>query len=263
MNLLLLDAAEVDADGHARLTGRRAEHLRRVLGVEPGDEVRVGIIGGRRGRAKVLAAHEGNDGGQVAVDLTVELAVDVPPGRAKVSPIHLVVGLPRPQALKRVLEYAATFGVGRLDLIKAWRVEKSYFHTPVLEPQRLRHHLLLGAEQGLQTALPEVSLHPRFVPFVEGLGEPVADASRLVAHPDAERSIEELGESLVSSDAARKVTIAIGPEGGFIDREIDTLTRAGFSPVRLGPWILRVETALVAVLAQLDLLRRAARVAMK
>jgi hypothetical protein len=52
------------------------------------------------------------------------------------------------------------------------------------------------------------------------------------------------------------VEIAIGPEGGWIDRELETFQEAGFQPVRLGPWILRVETAVTAALAQIELLRR-------
>jgi RsmE family RNA methyltransferase len=47
------------------------------------------------------------------------------------------------------------------------------------------------------------------------------------------------------------VTLAIGPEGGFIDQEIGSLTGAGFRPVHLGSRILRVETAVAALAGRL------------
>ena len=257
MNLLLLEEDELDASGHARLSGRRAEHLCRVLGVEPGDHVRAGILGVGKGRAEVLAVGQAASGRGLGVELRLDLPF--PPSAPATLALELVVALPRPQALKRVLEAAATFGVSRLDLIRAWRVEKSYFHTPVLEPERLRRHLLLGAEQGMHVALPEVGLHRRFVPFVETLGERQRKPLSLIAHPTAAAPIEGLAAEIA---AAAAVEIAIGPEGGWIDREMDSFIGAGFHPVRLGPWVLRVETALVAALAQIDLLRRTPRAAM-
>lgn len=247
MNLLLVDRAEIDR-GRVCLTGRRAEHLRRVLGVAPGSTVRVGVIGGAVGAGRVLAVSP------EAVELTVETGGD----KARRPPLDLIVALPRPQALKRILEYAAALRVGRIDLIKAWRVEKSFFQSPLLEPAALRRHLLLGAEQGVSTWLPEVRLERRFVACLERLEAAPEPPLRLLAHPGAEEPIEAISPAL-EAEPARRVELALGPEGGWIDREVDTFRRAGFRPVRLGSWILRVETALAAAAAQLELLRRVCR----
>ena len=81
--------------------------------------------------------------------------------------VDLVLAVPRPKALRRILAAAASLGVDRLVLLAAARVEKSYLASPVLRPERLRKHLLDGLEQAQDTVLPEVHLEPRFRPFIE------------------------------------------------------------------------------------------------
>src|SRR5258705_11425335 len=99
MNLLLLDAAEVAADGSCALSDRRAQHLRDVLGARVGSRVRAGILGGGRGTAEVVA----DDG----VAIRVRIAIDEPPSVP--MPIDLVLAVPRPKVLTRAIEIAVSF----------------------------------------------------------------------------------------------------------------------------------------------------------
>ncbi|MEM9558338.1 MAG: RsmE family RNA methyltransferase [Acidobacteriota bacterium] len=256
MNLLLLEAAEVGDDGRVELAGRRAEHLRKVLKVGVGDAVRAGVIDGARGTARVASVAPG----AVAVVFEPGDAVDdgtdgdpLESRRARRPPLDLLVALPRPQVLHRVLQTAAVLGVRRLDLVNAWRVEKSYFQSPSATPERIRRELRLGAEQGMTTRLPVATLHPRLLPALERLASEQVDELCLLAHPNAPRPIEDL----VRGRAARRpVRLAIGPEGGWVEREVATFRDHGFDVVDLGPWVLRVEFAVAAALAQIDLLRR-------
>ena len=241
MNLLLVERSEIGPEGTVRLGDRRAEHVRKVLRAVVGQTLRVGVIGGGTGEGTILSLEKD----QVEVGLAVDEEVPPQPW------IDLIVGMPRPAVLHRVLQTAAAMGVGRLDLTAAWRVEKSFFSSPVLGAESIRKHLLLGAEQGMTTRLPEVRLQRLLVPFVRQL-ESSEDPRRLLAHPGAAEPLEA-----VFAPGGR-LEIAIGPEGGWIDREIETFRQAGFRPFSLGPWILRVETAVTAVLAQTELLRRLA-----
>ncbi len=243
MNLLLLDADELDDRGRVRLSDRRAEHLRRVLKVTPGQRLRGGLVRGARASVEVCDIHA--DG---SVDLCVEPDPTTPPAPPD---LDLVVALPRPQVLHRVLQFAAAMGIRRLDLIAAWRVEKSYFGSPSVTPPSLERHLRLGAEQGATTWVPEVAVHHRFRAFLETLG--ASKSLRLVTHP-GEPLLEAVVPRTLAADG--RMQIAIGPEGGWIDREVASFAENGFRPAALGPWILRVEAALIAVLAQIDLLRR-------
>lgn len=243
MNLLLVEESEIHR-GRVRLADRRAEHLSRVLKVAAGHTVRVGRIGGGIGVGRVVEVSDG------AVVLDLELA-----GSPALRPrVDLIVALPRPQALKRILEYAAAMHVGRIDLVNAWRVEKSFFQTPLLAPEALRRHLMLGAEQGMTTWLPEVTVERRLVSYLERVAAAPDPPLRLLAHPSAPEAIESAAAAL--GGVSGRVELALGPEGGWIDREVETFGEAGFRPVNLGPWILRVETALAAALAQLEMLRR-------
>ncbi|HAB91342.1 MAG TPA: 16S rRNA (uracil(1498)-N(3))-methyltransferase, partial [Pseudomonas sp.] len=101
-----------------------------------------------------------------------------------------------------------------------------------------------GLEQARDTVLPEIILAKRFKPFVEDeLPAMAANTRGLIAHPgdypECPRALSE------------PVTLAIGPEGGWIPYEVELLSQAGLNPVQLGERILRVETAVPALLARL------------
>lgn len=244
MNLLILEPEEVDPSGTATITGRRARHVRSVIRSVPGDRLRVGVLRGPSGEAVVRESADER--------LVLDLSLDRPASPR--PPVDLVLALPRPKVLRRVLQAVAAFGVGRLVLVNAWRVEKSYFSSPLLEPAALRAELVLGCEQGRTTWLPELEVAPLFVPFVEGLGAPT-DEVRIVADPVADALLEDVAPRRGGPPSV----VAVGPEGGWIDAERRSLVGAGFAPARLGDPVLRTETAVAALLAQLALLRRIER----
>ncbi len=249
MNLLLLEPEEVAAGGRVRLDDRRAEHLRRVLKVEPGKRLRAGVIGGAKGQAEVLACSSE----------TVELRLELETPRGHTPWADLILALPRPAVLHRLLQAAASFGLGRLHLVRSWRVEKSFFSSPALRPESIRKHLLLGAEQGMLTHLPEVQIHHRLLPVVEGFREERATGLRILAHPQTEACLESLYGDPETPGALAPAVLAIGPEGGWIDREVASFEDAGFQAVSLGSSVLRVETAVAVALGQIQLLRRQTR----
>ena len=242
MNLLLVDPAELASDGTCTLRDRRALHLRTVLGAGVGERVRAGVVGGGIGSAELLA----DDGTAITLRLAVTEPAPAP------LPIELVLAVPRPKVLTRVVEAAAAFGVARIELTNAWRVDKSYLRSPRLAPDALTLAARLGAEQGATTHLPTIAVHHRLMALLDARwpGPPVV---KLVAHPGAPPI-----ETAVPRGAG-PIALAIGPEGGWIAREVDTFVERGFSPVSLGAQILRVETAVAAALGQLLLLRRSAR----
>ena len=239
MNLLLLEPGEI-AGNETVLTGRRAEHLLRVLGVVPGDTVRVGVVGGRLGSGRVLAADAGAV--RLAVSLEREPAADLH--------LELILALPRPIMLQRILKQGTVLGVRRFHLIRSRRVEKSFFHSPVLEPGKMRALLLEGMEQAMDTRLPEVTLHHQFRPFVEEV-LPTLTGRGLIAHPGVSDTLTTLP---VGHDPGEPLLPAVGPEGGWSEYELERFVDAGFHPFSMGERILHVDTAVVALLAQLRLL---------
>lgn len=248
MNLILLHPQEL-TDQHATLTGRRAEHIRKVLRCAIGDSVRVGVLGGMLGTGCIQEMDR--DRVVLAVHLTAE-----PPA---FPPTDLILAVPRPIMLKRVLAQATSLGVNRIFLVNANRVEKSFFSATLIQNNDFTEPLCLGLEQAMDTRLPEISVHPRFRPFVEDLlPKLLADCpTRLLAHPEGDRTIAQAAKGLLGQSAQRAV-LAIGPEGGWVDFEVEQFQAQGFMPFSLGPRILRVDTAVPALLAQLSLLRQLA-----
>jgi len=235
MNLLLLAPDEVGDDATALLTGRRHEHARAVLRVQAGETLRVGVRGGKCGTGEVVS--EGPDG------LRLRLALDgEPPPRSGVS---LVLAIPRPKALRRVIPAVASLGVDRVVLVNAARVEKSYFDSRILAPAVLDGLIDLGLEQARDTRPPVIEIRDRFRPFVEDELDAWAGASvRLSPHPSAEAPLPRV-------EATRPVVLAIGPDGGWVPFEIDLLERCGFVPVSLGPRVLRVEVAVSYIIGRI------------
>jgi len=234
VNLLLLEEADFVGPDRVVLSDRRLTHMLEVHRSAVGDSLRVGRIGGLMGTAQVLRLE--------AREAELQVTLDQPPP-AKL-PLTLVLALPRPKMLRRVFQTVATMGVPRVVLVNSYRVEKSFWQTPFLEPEAIREQLILGLEQARDSVLPEIIIEKRFKPFVEDrLPAIVSGTLGLVGHPGdhppCPRALTE------------PVTLAIGPEGGWIPYEIDLLGKAGLQPVQLGERILRVETAVTALLARL------------
>ncbi len=248
MNLLLLHADELDADGVAMLHGRRAEHLRNVIKPALGASLRAGVIDGARGT--VIVRSIASDSYQLA--FAPSQAADPVPPHA-LHALTVVLAVPRPKVLSRVIETLATFGVQRIVLTNSWRVDKAYLESPRMAAPALRDDCILGAEQGGHTRLPTISVYPRLMQMLDA--EFTSDAVgapgvRLVAHPGA--LLDACGHA-ASSASAMPAVLALGPEGGWIERELATLAERGFAPLWLSSSILRVETAVAAALAQLEL----------
>lgn len=230
MNLVLLFPEDLVADDQALVRGRRAEHIARVHRAAEGDSLIVGLANGRIGSGTITRMEED------AVEMRVTLDREPPAP----LPLTLILALPRPKVLNRVIASATSLGVKEIHLINAWRVEKSYWKSPKLAEANLREQCIAGLEQARDTAMPRIALHRFFRELVESWSP---RGLCLVAHPHASRECPRSVEG--------PATLAIGPEGGFIAEEIASFERAGFQAVTIGERVLRVETAVAALIARL------------
>lgn len=235
MNLVLLHKEDLQGDaGEVRLTGRRGRHLLKIRRVEVGSEVRVGQVDGLLGRGHVTAI------GPDFVQL--EVALGEPPPAP--HPATLVLALPRPPVLKRVLITVTSMGVKEVILLAAKAVEKSFWQSHELREDELFQSLLLGLEQSRDTRLPRVSLKRRFRPFVEDELPGLLKVGRgYVAHPQPTQSLPTRG---VAGDV-----LAVGPEAGWSEHELGLLGEAGCARISLGDRPLRVEAAVPALLGRM------------
>lgn len=234
MNILLFSSQErIAGSARVRFSGTRARHLRDVFGATPGKRLRAGEIGGDIGEATL----ESLDSSSVTLHFRAQYA---PPAK---RPLTVVLALPRPKMLRRMLRTVAETGVRELHLVNAQRVEKSYWQSALLDSATLEQYLLAGLEQSIDSVLPALHVHRGFRPFAEDLLPDLAQGRRaLLAHPGS--------DAPCPADGDTETLLMIGPEGGFIDYEVALALRAGLYPVSLGSRILRAETALTAVLGR-------------
>jgi RsmE family RNA methyltransferase len=233
MNRILFEAHEVTVTGGAvRIEGRRARHVREVLRGRPGQTVRVGILDGPVGEATIAA----RDASAVTLDCRFETQ---PPPR---SGIDLVLALPRPKAMKRLWAMLAMLGADRVFLVNAARVERDYFDTQWIDPVHLRPLLIEGLEQSGDTRMPVVEVRRRLKPFVEDECPALfAGAARFLAQP---------GPAVGGLPAGGgRLALAVGPEGGWTDYEIELLRSHGFLCFSLGWRRLRTDVACVSLMA--------------
>lgn len=235
MNLILLSQTDfIENEQRVRLNGRRFLHITKVLQASVGDELHVGVLNSKTGKARITRMEEN------LLEMNVRVDSDPP----LPLPVTLILALPRPKVLKRVLMSASSMGVKKMVLLNTWRVEKSYWKSPRLKEEKMNEALMLGLEQARDTMMPEVLLRPLFKPFVEDeLPELMKGTLPLLAHMEA-------GEPC-PRHITQPVTLVVGPEGGFIPYEVEKLTAKGFKVVSLGERTLRVETAVPVLLSKI------------
>ena len=233
MNIVLLDPRQTEAEFWSISSTRQLEHLQQHLQIQVGDTLKVGIREGQRYLTEIVEISE------KAARLKPLQEEAVP----EKLPVTLIVALPRPKVLRRLIMDSVTLGVEKIILLHSYRVDKSYWQTPFL--QQLNHYIELGLEQAGDTVAPKIELYKRFKPFVEDIlpGLISMDCPAYVAHPYAEQAMPFAIE--------HPCTIVIGPEGGFIPYEVDLLIKNGCQAVSLGNRIIRTETVSPYVLGRL------------
>ena len=240
MNRLIVFSSEQTEKNLFRIAcAERFAHLRDVLKVRPGRVLKTAVVG--RGLCRGRIVHMGRTEATVAVEEPFEKPVR--------RPIRLFAALSRPATVRKLLEHGTAMGVGSFGFFEAEKSQKSYGDSKLFEGDNIRKYLMRGlAQSGRLFEVPEVSL----------LRQPLADICR-----SAESSIPREGRLLLSPKAPTPVaaplpeggfSLAVGPEGGWTEGEVDGLVALGFAPTVVSHHILRVETAVFAALSQIEFL---------
>ncbi len=248
MNLILLDRAQCDNAGIVALDARQSSHLITVLGATIGTEVNVGLVDGPVGRARVT--HCDRTTNTATLQLLDTSMSDSSPAKL---PLRMIIALPRPKVARRLVQSCAELGVRELHFINSYRVEKSYWQSPLLEHDAIEQAMRLGLEQSRDSKRMTLALHQRFKPFIEDDFAALVGSDRCVlAHPKA---VGQPGAAFDETDGGDALTVVVGPEGGFIDYEVQRLLDAGCAHWRLGPRIYRVETVVPLIVGRLGITR--------
>ena len=236
MNRILFDASEIEPDGCVMLRDFRAEHIRSVLKAEPGKILKTGIVNGKCGSSTVL---EVSDSG-VFLETT---HTEVSPGPW----FDLILAAPRPLALKRLWPQLTTLGAGKIILVRASKVEKYYFSSQWVREESVRPLLIEGAVQAGLTHIPEFEIKMHFRRFMKDeLAGYFPDSLPLLAHPGPLTPLSQ------PDNQHSRPLIAVGPEGGWTDEEVELFKEQGFKLFSLGERILRSDTACISLVSVID-----------
>lgn len=221
-------------DGRVVVTGPLYRHLAGALRVRPGE--RLTLVDGARLLTVTVAD-------VAAGRLTAEVAADapVPPEPVRLT---LAVGLPKGRKLDDVVRHAVELGATRIVPVRTARTIPRPGPRPsesAAREARLAAIALEAAQQSGRVRVPEVAEVVPFADFAarppEGLGVVLWEDEHAVGLLDA------------LSGAPAAVTLLVGPEGGLAPEEVRALVERGYRRARLGPYILRSETACLAALA--------------
>jgi 16S rRNA (uracil1498-N3)-methyltransferase len=231
--------AELRAGGMALLPEDAAHHAVHVLRLREGEEVT--LFNGRGGEyAGRIAAIERL---RVAVDLLAHRALE----RESPLAVTLVQGVSASEKMDFTVQKATELGVAALQpLIAARSVGRIAGERAAQKRAHWQRVAIAACEQCGRNRLPEI-LNP--MPLAEFCRAPAAPGKRLLLAPEARSGLREAVARLEGA-----VQLAAGPEAGFNADEEALLVEAGFVPVRLGPRVLRTETAALAALAALNAL---------
>jgi 16S rRNA (uracil1498-N3)-methyltransferase len=211
-------------------------HIRETLKLRINDTIKCTILNVGLFTAQVVELSEN------ACKLNLQSSI-----QSRTPWFDLVVGVSRPQTTKKILEHATTFGAGKIHFFKASLSEKSYLDAKIFENNSFLEHTTAGLSQSaLYFQLPEIKVD-KYNPASQYLD----DSNKFILDLKADKSF--LDQDI---DFSMPITLAVGPERGFVPEDISRFHAAGFKSVKISSSILRVEHAIYSAISQLELIRK-------
>ncbi len=232
MNLILVNSQDgkvsLASEELIELSGSQALHVQSVLKSKVGERLRLGLKNYGTAEAEVAAVEPNR--------VVLKRLGPWREASRPTSPI-LVMALPRPKVFRRLLRHAVILGYKDIHFCHSYRVEKSYWSSPLLSDEGVNTEIDLGLELAQDVFTPKVTFHRYFKPFAEDtLSKWISSETlSICAHPYAKKW--ERGDKEIS-------LLALGPEGGWIDFELKLFESLGVQILGFSQRILSCETAL-------------------
>jgi 16S rRNA (uracil1498-N3)-methyltransferase len=214
--------------GAITLSGPEAHHLLHVMRAAVGAELT--LFDGRGSEFPARITRLGRN------DVECEVLTEMPVDRERATPLTLAVALPKGDRQKVLVEKLTELGVTRLVPLLT---ERSVADKSAGGLEKLRRLVIEASKQCGRNRLMEITQPLAWAEYVASAAAPL----RVIAHP--------AGDSSEQPPPSVESIAAIGPEGGFSDSEVELAVKSGWQRVSLGPRILRIETAAIALAAKL------------
>jgi len=214
------------------IEGSAANHITRVLRLRSGDELTVFDGSGGEFGARVDEFRKES----VVVTVDEHRALD----RESPLPLTLAQGISRGERMDWIIQKATELGASRIVPVFT---KRSVVRLDEKQAERKLQHwrgiAVAACEQCGRNRVPELTLP---TDFFDVIAPDTSGSTRLLLSPSGDLRIDDL------ADVGKGISVLIGPEGGLEDVEQEAAIRAGFKAVRLGPRVLRTETAAIAAL---------------
>jgi 16S rRNA (uracil1498-N3)-methyltransferase len=215
----------------AALTGAHADHLIRVLRARVGQEFDISTgTSVRRGCITAIAADR----------IDFELSEEVP--AAPSANITILLAIFKFDRMEWAIEKCTELGVSRIVPVIARRTDAHLASAAAKRVERWRKIALQASEQSRRTQPPEVIGPCKLQEAAIRTG-----ALRIVLAECEQGTL--LRDVLASHSAEGEILLAIGPEGGWTEDELQLFRKSGWTSASLGATILRAETAAIAATA--------------
>lgn len=227
-----------EANNRITITGEDVKHIKNVLRMAPGESVVVCDCEGTDYVARLEAIEKD------AVTAKIEEAV-----KSIAEPdvyITLFQGIPKSDKMDFILQKSVELGVSRIVPVITERTVVRFDSPKDMENKRTRWQRICmeAAKQCNRGIIPEVALPVKFPDAVKTAG--MAGTGII---PYEKETCRGIGSFLADNKNTGNISVFIGPEGGFSEKEVQLAAESGIQPVTLGPRILRTETAGMAVIS--------------
>ena len=212
--------------GPVHLEGAEAHHLSAVCRLRAGDAVYLFNGDGRQYRAQIEQVSRR--------DVTLQIVAVESPPRELPFRLEVAAPLPRGDRAQFLVEKLTELGVTAFTPLQTAR---SVVHPRETKLDKLQRHVIEASKQCGRNVLMEVRAMVEWSQWCRMTELP---SRRILGHPGGENG-------RAAADNTRDTVVAVGPEGGFTDEEVTLAREAGWRLVDLGPRILRVETAAIAL----------------
>lgn len=244
MNFLLLNPNEISQSKDSATVCKvdRLSYVKEHFVLNEGATLKVGVIGGELGTGVIKSL------------TSSELVLDINLHKAspKKKDLTLIVSVCRPQTNKKILHIATSLGVKKITFIRGENVPKSYLDSSSLSVENIKSECLLAMEQVGDTIFPDTIIYESIYECFQNESFDDLSLSDFSPYLVADtQCTDELTHSNFNNLSSVKC-IAIGPESGWSEKEIEYFHKKSFKSIGLGERILRVEVALCYLLGKLS-----------
>lgn len=224
--------AELQTGREVDIPAGQAHYLRHVMRLGKGDAITVFNGSGGEYRASIAGLSRGD--ASVRLEAFDDISRELP------LAVHIVQSANKSEKIETVLQKCTELGAAGFQVVNS---ERSQFKLPQAKREsrleRWRKIIVEAAEQSGRTRVPELT-------YRDSLAGLALQPQAYALHPDAQRSFAAIRGYLA---CAAGISLAVGPEGGFSERDLLRLQDMGFESISFGPRIMRTETAAPALLA--------------